>query len=295
MSRCHLPVPQTQGSDRSTRPLWRHHLRPVSAQRANRDLACGGARCMQLAQADTARDCVATGTPGAVAAARLTNVRRQVVNEGELVIVRTEETSPSQVKSSLVQQCTLLKFVVEKERPTRLEARGRGFGAGAPEDIARYFAVMYLLAHLWCKRDLDPRYQYSPPTAKAPLLSATACLEATERERQLGDDVRLLLFLVPVICLCPPRLISSHLIPVPISLRVVSSWTQNVGVQPQNLEHLQPPSTSPCSRLSNPCLSQGSGRRLVLLCAQCVRLPPTLIPFCNLLPPTLQLWRILHA
>lgn len=72
------------------------------------------------------------------------------MNQGELVIVRTEETSPSPVKSSLVQQCTLLKFVVEKERPTRLEARGRGFGAGAREDIARYFAAMYLPAGLWC-------------------------------------------------------------------------------------------------------------------------------------------------
>lgn len=210
MSRCPLPVPQTQGSDRSTRPLWRHHLRPASAQRGNRDLACGGARCMQLDQADNAQDCVATGTPGTVAAARLTDVRRQVVNQGELVIVRTEETSPSPVKSRLVQQCTLLKFVVEKERPTRLGARGRGFGAGAREDIARYFAQMYPLAVTWCGRHLEPRYQYSPPTAKAHLLSATACLEATERERQLADDVRLLLFLVPVICLCPPRLISSH-------------------------------------------------------------------------------------
>lgn len=68
------------------------------------------------------QDCVATGTLGPVAAACLMGVMRQVVDQGELVMVRTEETSPSAVKSSLVQQCTLLKFAVEKERPTRLEA-----------------------------------------------------------------------------------------------------------------------------------------------------------------------------
>lgn len=58
---------------------------------------------------------------------------------------------------------------------------GRGFGAGAREDIARYFARMYLLGYLRLKRDLDPRYRYSPPTAKAPLLSATS-LPGGDRE-----------------------------------------------------------------------------------------------------------------
>lgn len=56
---------------------------------------------------------------GTMAASRLMGVRSEAVNQGEPVMVRTEESSPSPVKSSLVQQCTLLKFAVEKERPTK--------------------------------------------------------------------------------------------------------------------------------------------------------------------------------
>lgn len=127
-----------------------------------------------------------------------------------------------------------------------------------------------------------------------------ACLEATERERQPADDVRLLLFLVPVICLCPPRLISSHLISSQCQSHCVSYHpghrTLVYNLRTSNIFSLRlpllvlgcPTPACPKDQVIAWCCS-------VQLCAQCVRLPPTLIPSCNLPPPTLQLWRILHA
>lgn len=239
---------------------------------------------MRLAHANTAQNCVAAGIPGTTAAVRPAGVSKEVVDHCERAVLEAwhgdgeyGRAQPSADKSNpgSVQQCTLLKFAVEEGRPTRLVVRAGDWGwhSGESSEAGTLWGCTFLQL-CGVSDTLTRRTGTAHTTAK------------------LADDVRLLLFLVPVICLCSPRLISSQ---CQSHCVVVSFWTQNVGVQPQNLEHLQPPSTSPCSRLSDPCLSQGSGCRLLLLCAQCVRLPPTLIPFCNLLPPTLQLWRILHA
>lgn len=95
---------------------------------------------------------------------------------------------------------------------------------------------MYRSADLWCGRDLNPLYQHSPPTAKH--LSSP---RQAGGDRQVAHDVRLLLFLVPVICLFSPRLTS-----MPISLGVVSFWTQKhrtlmYNLKTSNIFSLRPP------------------------------------------------------
>lgn len=157
---------------------------------------------MRLAHANTAQNCVAAGISGTIAAVRPTGVSKEVVDHSERAVLEAwhrdgedGRAQPSADKSNpgSVQQCTLLKFAVEEGRPTRLEARAGDWGWHSGESSEAGTPRRCTFLQLCGRSDT--------------LTLRTGTAHATAK---LADDVRLLLFLVPVICLCSPRLISSQ-------------------------------------------------------------------------------------
>lgn len=125
---------------------------------------------------------------GTMAASRLMGVRSEAVNQGELMMVRTKKSiqpQPSQVKSGPTMHVVEVRSGEGAAHKTR--GSGRGFGAGALEDIARYFVDMYLFAGLWCGRDLHPLYRYNPPTAKLLSSPQRNSLPRGDRERETAS------------------------------------------------------------------------------------------------------------
>lgn len=140
---------------------------------------------------------------------------------------------------------------------------------------------MYLPAGVWCHGDLDPWYQHNPFTT-AP------------RQQTASSGRRLLLFPVPVHL---PLFASHHLISMPISSHCLSYHfghrTLVYNLRNSIVLSLRPPLLVLGCR--TPALHQDQ-----VVAWRCsvhgdLRPPPTLIPFCNVNSPSLQLWRILYS
>lgn len=198
------PVPPTRGSDRSTRPLSRHRLRAASTQTSGRDVAFGVRYMHPLAWA-LRQNCVALDAPVTIEAGRLIGVRGETVDPGERAALGAWQGNHEDGINQASQSRPAVHILEAWRRRNTPGGLGTGllpcWPTGGNSRVPR---SMYLPAGVWCHRDLDQWYQYNPPTDSsrlAPLLQPGG-------SRQPAHDVRLLLFPVPVICLCSPRIIS---------------------------------------------------------------------------------------
>lgn len=161
----------------------------------------------------------------------------------------------------------------------------RGWGccrAGPPVRNSRVPLGMYLPACMWCNRDLDPWYQYNH------LLGHS--LEATDSWLRTAPP--------PFPCACHlPLSASHHLISMPISYHCLSYHFGHRTLM-YNLRNSIVLSLRPILLVlgcRTPALPQDQ-----VVAWRCsvhggLRPPPTLIPFCNVNSPSLQLWRILYS
>lgn len=141
------------------------------------------------------------------------NPGEQAALEHGTVMARAEEASP--VGSSPAQQCTLLKFAVEKSRSgpqDQARGSGRGVGVGARGGSSEV-PLGHVSPRMWA---VCGRPQTTVPVQASDRQQSTSPLHSTVRKspqqpggvRQPAHDVRLLLFLVHVIW-PPGRLASS--------------------------------------------------------------------------------------